>query len=253
MKAKYLKDRAQKIEAAAKPLHKEVSGDIRLGNSGTHAKVLIAIEDVTVATPAGQPLFGIAKLHIFAGDRIVLLGGNGAGKSQCVKLLRRALAGPDSVPGIRVSPSVTVGYTDQDMSQLPLRGSLLDFIGEFRLGDQRTRALLAGAGFPIEKQDRPVAQLSFGQRARLGLLALRLAEPNFYLMDEPTNHIDIDGQERLEDEILAHGATALLVSHDRSFVRHIGTRFLQIEGRRLREVDSPEPFFAEMADPVASP
>jgi ATPase subunit of ABC transporter with duplicated ATPase domains len=63
-------------------------------------------------------------------------------------------------------------------------------------------------------------------------------------MDEPTNHVDIPGQEALEAEILAQQATAILVSHDRRFVRNIGTRYLLIDGRRLREIDSPEEFFA---------
>ncbi|MEO5805705.1 ABC-F family ATP-binding cassette domain-containing protein [Devosia sp.] len=247
VKAKQLKERAGKIEAAAKPTHRERSGDIRLTNSGTHAKVLVALEDVTVATPAGDPLFKIAKLHVFQGDRIVLLGPNGAGKSQMVKLLNRALGG-DSVVGIRISPSVVTGYVDQAMSQLPDKGSPLEFIStRFDIGDQRSKSLLAGAGFLPEKLTRPIAQLSFGQRARLGLLALRLLEPNFYLLDEPTNHVDITGQERLEAEILAHEATCIVVSHDRSFVRSIGTRFLQILGRKLVEVESPEAFFAAMA------
>ena len=58
----------------------------------------------------------------------------------------------------------------------------------------------------------------------------------FYLLDEPTNHVDIPGQERLEAELLAHGATCVLVSHDRSFVSAIGTRFVVIEGGHAREV-----------------
>jgi ATPase subunit of ABC transporter with duplicated ATPase domains len=66
-------------------------------------------------------------------------------------------------------------------------------------------------------------------------------------MDEPTNHVDITGQERLEAEILEHRATTILVSHDRSFVRNIGTRFFEIRRNRLVEVDSPEAFFAETA------
>lgn len=131
---------------------------------------------------------------------------------------------------------------------MPDKRSPLDYItSAFNEGDQRSKSLLAAAGFPLEKQDRPISQLSFGQRARLGLLALRLKEPNFYLLDEPTNHVDIPGQERLEDEILAHGATCIMVSHDRSFVRGLGNRFLLIENRRLKEVESPEGFFAAMA------
>jgi len=247
VKAKQLKDRAAKIEAAATAVHKERSGEIRLGNSGTHAKVLLAVENVGVTTPTGQLLFQIDKLHVFQGDRIVLLGRNGAGKSQLVRLIHQAMTGR-VVPGIKVTPSVVLGYTDQDLSQLPATATPSDIVARFKLGDQRARALLAGAGFVVEKQERPIAKLSFGQKARLGLLVLRLTEPNFYLMDEPTNHVDIAGQEKLESEILEHGATCVLVSHDRRFVRTIGTRYLQIVGKRLKEVEGPEGFFAEMAE-----
>ena len=246
VKAKQLKDRAARIEAAVRPAHSERHGDIRLANRGTHAKVLVDIENVTVTTPANEALFRIDRLHVFLGDRIVLLGANGTGKSQLVKLLHRA-AKSELVPGITVTPSVVLGYADQLMTQLPAKESPRDFIStRFRLADQRVTSLLAGAGFAVEKHTRPISELSLGQRARLGLLALRLTEPNFYLMDEPTNHVDIPGQEALESEILGHEATAILVSHDRRFVRNVGTRFFEIEGKRLHEVESPEPFFARL-------
>ncbi len=126
------------------------------------------------------------------------------------------------------------------MSQLPDRQTPHDFIGgTFRLGDQRTTSLLAGAGFAPERKPRTIAELSPGQKARLGLLAVRLADPNLYLMDEPTNHVDIAGQERLEEEILAHEATCVLVSHDRAFVTAIGTRFLAIDRGAMTEIDAP--------------
>jgi ATPase subunit of ABC transporter with duplicated ATPase domains len=247
VKTKQLRDRAAKIEERVVETHKEHSGEIRLSNRGTHAKLLVGIENVTVTTPIGTPLFRIEKLHIFQGERIVLLGRNGTGKSQFVKLLHRAIA-DGGVEGIKVTPSVVLGYTDQVMSQLPDRESPEAFIGtRFKLPDARVRSLLAAAGFAIEKQSRPMAELSFGQRARVGLLALRLTEPNFYLMDEPTNHVDIPGREALESEILDHDATGVLVSHDRSFVRNVGNRYLLIEGKRLREVEGPEDFFEEMA------
>jgi ATPase subunit of ABC transporter with duplicated ATPase domains len=237
-KAKYLTNRAEAIEQSLRPLTKTRDGDIRLTNRGTHAKVLIAFDNVPIATPDGAGLFNTGVLKIFQRDRIVLTGANGVGKSVFVRWLRRAIEG-EPVPGITVSPSVVVGYVDQLMSQLPPGDTLLGFItGRFRLGDQRSVSLLAGAGFDYDAQRRPIERLSPGQKARLGLLALRLTEPNFYLMDEPTNHVDIAGQERLETEILAHEATCVLVSHDRFFVRAIGTRFLRIEERRIVETES---------------
>jgi ATPase subunit of ABC transporter with duplicated ATPase domains len=246
VKTKQLRERAARIEDAVRPVHKERAGEIKLGNSGTHARLLVGLDNVEVKTPDGTALFRIDKLHIFQGDRIVLLGRNGTGKTQLVKLLHRAMTG-EEVPGVRVTPSLVLGYTDQDMSQLPVKMTPETFIStQFDQTDAKVRSLLAAAGFAIEKQSQPIGRLSFGQRARLGLLALRLTAPNFYLMDEPTNHVDIPGREALEGEILTHGATAVLVSHDRSFVRNVGTRYLEIVGRRLVEVEGPENFFEAM-------
>jgi len=234
-KAKYLTNRAEAIEQSLRPTERARSGDIRLSNRGTHAKVLIALQDVAVATPSGETLFRAGTLKIFARDRIVVTGANGVGKSMFIRLLRRA-AGGETIPGVSVSPGVVAGYVDQQMSQLPAAETLLGFVtGAFRLGDQRSVSLLAGAGFDFDAQRRPIARLSPGQKARLGLLALRLAEPNFYLLDEPTNHVDIAGQERLESEIRAHEATCVVVSHDRFFVRAIGTRFLRIANGTMTE------------------
>jgi ATPase subunit of ABC transporter with duplicated ATPase domains len=141
-----------------------------------------------------------------------------------------------------------LGYGDQALEQFGGKRSAFDLLNrDFELGDQRVRSLLAGAGIAVELQDKPLAVLSGGQKARLMLLTLRLTNPNFYLLDEPTNHPDIDGQETLEDELLKHEASCMLASHDRSFIRAIGNRFWLVERRRLVEVDSPEPFFAAAA------
>ena len=212
-KAKQLGGRADALEQGLQAGHRERSGKIALSNRGTHARVLVSLDHVVVRKPDGERLFEIPRLLVAQGDRIVVLGRNGVGKSRLVGLLRQAMSTPDGDPGVRTSPSVVVGYTDQEMSQLPQGSTAHDFIlATYRLGDQRSRSLLAGAGFGVEKQGQPIARLSPGEKARLALLALRLAEPNFYLMDEPTNHVDIAGRERLEAEILASEATCLVVS-----------------------------------------
>lgn len=248
VKAKQLKDRAARIEQGARPLHKERSGDIRLDNRGTEAKVLLSFDKVEVTIPTGEPLFRIEKLHVFQGDRIVLLGKNGAGKTQLIKLIRRAITEPGSVKGVWATPSLVLGYTDQDMSQLPDGETPEDLLSSrYKETDARLRSLLAGAGFSMEMQSRRIGQMSPGQKSRLGLLALRLSKPNFYLMDEPTNHLDIPGRETLEGELMAPEATGVLVSHDRSFLGAVGSRYLEIRGRRLVEVEGPEAFLAGLA------
>jgi ATPase subunit of ABC transporter with duplicated ATPase domains len=231
------------LEQTLTPLRQVREGDIRLANRGTHARLMLSLSDIEVRAPDGRMLFRVPRLNVFQQDRLVLLGRNGVGKSQFVQLLRRALTGAD-VPGLRASPSIVMGYVDQLMSHLPDAMTPHGFVSErFRPGDQLTIRLLAAAGFSVDMQRRSIGQLSLGQKARLGLLALRLTEPNFYLMDEPTNHVDIAGQERLEQEILAQEATCVIVSHDRAFVEAIGTRFLLIERGTVAEVDTPDGYY----------
>ncbi len=250
VKTKQLKERAGRIEDAARAAHQErPAGAIRLANRGTHAKVLVTLEDASIETPDGALLFRTGQKFICQGDRIVLLGLNGAGKTRLVRRLHAAItaAGVDH-GGIKATPSLVLGYGDQALSDLSdaetPHGTI---IRRFDVGDQRARSLLAGAGLSIEMQGRPVGQLSGGQKARLGMLALRLTDPNVYLLDEPTNHLDIEGQEALERELTANEASCLFVSHDRAFVRAVANRFWVIGKRRLIEVDGPEDFFAEAA------
>ncbi len=244
-KTKQLSARADKLEEAARPAHQERSaGAIRLANGGTPAKALVAFDDVTVTAPDGRPLFKTGKLWINKGDRIVLLGRNGSGKSQLLALVHGAVAG--GVPGVTVAPTVVEGWSDQDLGQLD--GSPTPWAAvtdRFEVGDQRARALLAAAGIGIDLQSARLAALSGGQKARLAMLVLRLTRPNLYLLDEPTNHLDIEGQEALEAELRTQEASCLLVSHDRAFVRGVGSRFWQIQGRRLVEVEGPDTFFEE--------
>ncbi len=250
VKTRQLKERAEKLEDAARPAHLERSaGAIRLANSGTHAKVLVTLDDAEVRTLDGTLLFKTGKQFICQGDRIVLLGLNGAGKTRLIHRLRNAIANPETThDGIKATPSLVLGYADQALADLKGADTPMRTVTHrFDVGDQRARSLLAGAGMNIDMQDKPIDRLSGGQKARLGMLMLRLANPNFYLLDEPTNHLDIDGQETLEGELMARQASCLLVSHDRSFVRAVGNRFWTIERRKLVEVASPDDFFAEAA------
>jgi ATPase subunit of ABC transporter with duplicated ATPase domains len=243
VKTKQLSERADRLEEQARPGHRERSaGMIRLAGSDTHAKALIAIRDSAVVTPDGRTLFRTGPLWIEKGDRIALLGANGSGKTRFVTRLRAALDGAD--PDIRGTASLKAGYCDQSLSQLDAWRTPWDAVkNSSDLGDQTARTVLAGAGIAPLAQTASLSRLSGGQRARLAMLLLRLAEPNFYLLDEPTNHLDIDGQDMLQDELTKAETACLIVSHDRAFVRAVATRTWVIDGRKLVEVDDPDPVF----------
>jgi len=246
VKTKQLSERADKLEERARPAHLERSaGTIRLTNSGSHAKALVAISDTAITTPDGRLLFRIGPSWIENGDRVVLLGVNGTGKTRLIERLRAALAQPD--PDIRGATSLRLGYSDQALSQLDAFATPWDAVKRLSdLPDHLTRSQLAGAGVGIDAQTVPITRLSGGQRARLAMLLLRLVRPNFYLLDEPTNHLDIEGQDMLESELIEHGAACLLVSHDRAFVQAVATRIWVITGKRLVEVDDAAPVFEKL-------
>ena len=117
-KTKQLKDRAEKIEAQARPAHKEGSaGSIRLANSGTHAKALVSLNEAAIATPDGRMLFSTGQKWIERGDRVVILGANGTGKSRLILAVLAAINGAEGA--IKAAPSLALGYSDQMLAQLP--------------------------------------------------------------------------------------------------------------------------------------
>ena len=149
-KTKQLKDRAEKLEDAARPAHQEVSaGAIRLSNSGSHAKALITLDDAAITTPDGRLLFMTGQKWIGRGERVAVLGRNEQGKTRLLQVIADAIGGGN--PAIRVAASVSAAYCDQGLSQLDQhRSPMAAITSRFDVGDQPARSLLAGAGVRIE-------------------------------------------------------------------------------------------------------
>ncbi|MGL6209157.1 MAG: ATP-binding cassette domain-containing protein, partial [Paracoccaceae bacterium] len=139
VKTKQLTDRAAKIEAAAIPAYKVRSaGEIRLETSDAHARALISVSPGDVAVPGGRRLFRCPRLWISPGDRVVLMGANGAGKSRFLGLVEAALQGKDGP--IRAAPSVVAGIVDQGLTWLDPTATPHGLItARFDLGDQAAR------------------------------------------------------------------------------------------------------------------
>ena len=174
---------------------------------------------------------------ILRGDKIGLLGPNGAGKTTLLKLILGELA-PDSGK-IRQGANLQVAYYDQMRHALDLDATLEDFISPgsewIEIGNQRkhVKSYLGDFLFSPARANSPVRSLSGGERNRL-LLARLFARPaNVLVLDEPTNDLDIDTLELLEELLQSYDGTVFLVSHDRTFMDNVVTSTLAFEGDGL--------------------
>ncbi len=174
------------------------------------------------------------NLRLIRGDRLGLLGPNGAGKSTLIKLILGALA-PDS-GSVRLGTNLRIAYFDQLREQLdPERtvGETISPGSEWVEIDGRRRHIATYLGeflFSPERARSPVKALSGGERNRL-LLARLFARPaNLLVLDEPTNDLDIDTLELLEQLLQDYPGTLILVSHDRAFLDNVVTQSLVAEG-----------------------
>ncbi len=250
-KARAVRTRAEHLKAKQTQYYKEDRRDIKLHTSDVDSNVVAVIQNTVIETPDGRTLFSIERLQVKRGDRIVLLGENGTGKSMFIKRLieefENYTPGPGHLKEFYFNPQLRLGYLDQHLERLPQGIELFSFLSRgFELDRTQTTRELANIGFPANQQTKNISDLSSGEQARLALLVLRLSKPNFYVLDEPTNHLDIQGQEDLESELDDKEHTCIFVSHDRRLVRGASTRFFEIDGDELVEVEGVDHFFAKL-------
>jgi ATPase subunit of ABC transporter with duplicated ATPase domains len=222
---------------------------LELGESEIEAKIALRVEGLRLMTPDGaRKLLDVERLAIAAGDKVALLGVNGAGKSTFLQALARAWAERsahyDGSAQIRFNPASRLVYFDQTMRDLPLGLTPLELLTDIDgVSEREAIRALAQAGFAFDRVRDPIDILSHGERSRLIFLKMKLLRPNFYLLDEPTSHLDIEGQEDLEGQLDETEVACVFVSHDRYFTRTAATRFLEFRRGGLIEVDEPDSFF----------
>jgi ATP-binding cassette subfamily F protein uup len=187
-------------------------------------KSVYDVEDVTLKA-GGRTLLDGVTWRLGPGDRVALVGVNGSGKTTLLRLLL-GYQQPDS-GRVRVGQTVRVGYLSQDVAELPDSLRLLEAVEEVartaNLGGVELSAsqLAERFGFGASRQWTPVGDLSGGERRRLQLLRLLMAEPNVLLLDEPTNDLDTDTLTALEDLLDSWPGTLVVVSHDRYLVERV--------------------------------
>ena len=247
-KAKTMEKRVARMEQAKTFVSRGSGLSLALDSQGARSNRMLRIAGLTVTPPATEAvqLFAIDELIIRPGERVALLGHNGCGKTSLLSKIVRSFAG-DQASELQFSPQARIGYYDQELQEVESGGTgqtMLDFLRRTTEAIEATiRNGLINAGFPYLDHGRRIGVLSGGERARLMFLRLRLNRPNFLIMDEPTNHIDIDGREDLEAQLFDTDATLLMTSHDRRFIDNVATRYLLVGEGRLVELQDPESFY----------
>jgi len=217
--------------AARRDVVGSVKMDVAKGSTG--GKIVATLEDVSLHF-GDKCIVNHFSATILRGDKVGLIGPNGAGKTSLLQLILGKLSPTSGI--VRQGSNLQVAYFDQMRDALDLNSSLADFISPgsewIEIGQQRKHVMsyLGDFLFSPARASSPVRSLSGGERNRL-LLARLFARPaNVLVLDEPTNDLDIDTLELLEDLLGNYDGTVFLVSHDRSFLDNVVTSTIAYEG-----------------------
>ncbi len=198
-------------------------------------------EDVAVLEDVSKS-FGERTIYdgfdflIRRGERWCVMGRNGAGKSTLLKMISGALT-PDS-GNVRLGASLKMGYFSQQALDLLDSGMTVweqmekDFPAE---GTGVLRNLLGAFQFSGDDVDKKIRSLSGGEKSRLVMARMLFNPPNFLVLDEPTNHLDLATKEMLVEALSEFEGTMIFVSHDRTFLRGLSTRVLELGGEEHEE------------------
>ncbi|WP_439861566.1 ATP-binding cassette domain-containing protein [Pseudomonas sp. MBLB4136] len=234
--------RALKAMRAERSERRERQGkaNIQLDVAEKSGKQVMVVEHVSFAHPDGPKLIDDFSMVLQRSDRIGLLGANGTGKTTLLKLLLGDLQ--PTAGKIEVGTRLEVAYFDQLRHQLEPEKTVIDNVAEgrdFITIDGQNRHVLSYLGdflFSPQRARTPVKALSGGERARLLLAKLFSKPANLLVLDEPTNDLDVETLELLEEVLLTFPGTVLMVSHDRAFLDNVVTSTLVFEGEgRVRE------------------
>jgi ATP-binding cassette subfamily F protein uup len=211
--------------------------EIRLDTAAPGGMRVIKIKDLSFSYGDGREIVRGFTADVLRGERIGILGANGAGKTTLIKLLTGALA-PTSGE-VTIGTNVEVAFLDQLREELNGELTVAENIASDRdevvVGGVRKHvySYLSDFLFTPERTRTPVKALSGGERARLMLAKLFLKPSNLLILDEPTNDLDIETLELLEEQLMAYKGTLLLVSHDREFFDNVVTSTFVLEGDAL--------------------
>ena len=190
-------------------------------------KIVIEIKNLTIGYETN--LFNKANATIYFGEKVCVMGKNGSGKSTLIKEIIR-----NNNESIKLGSNVSIGYIPQELHFENEDLTILEEARKFFIGEeQHLRAALTKFLFFGESIFKRIKLLSGGEKIRLKLFCLMQENYNLLVLDEVTNHIDIDTKEVLEEALKEYKGSILFISHDRFFVNKLATRILHIENNKL--------------------
>jgi len=229
-------------------------------NSGRHPLEIRSVEkcydDLKVI-----PRFSAS---IVRGEKIALMGRNGAGKTTMLKSLVRNAPGfiededrqfPINGGEVRWGHEVAVGYFAQDHGESITKGmTAIDWLWQFdpSASQQELRGLMGQMLFSGEDALKPTKALSGGESARLIFCRLMLQKPNFLILDEPTNHLDLESINALNIALQRYDGTVLLVTHDHDVIDEVATRIWHFQGGKIEDFKGPYEEYVAYAEQKAS-
>lgn len=233
-KVRQMESRIAQLDEVEEP-RKEWQLEFTIGSAPRSSSVVSTLSNAVLRQESFT--LGPVSLQVNAGERIGITGPNGAGKST----LLRALLGqqhPDEGTA-SLGASIRIGEIDQARSLLtgtaPLAAAFEALVPEMASGEVRT--LLAKFGLRVDHVDRPVDELSPGERTRAALALLQARGINLLVLDEPTNHLDLPAIEQLEQALESYRGTLLLVTHDRRMLDTVNTdRRWRVEAGQVTEL-----------------
>ena len=246
MRSERSEQQASKVRATERALERLEAVDkpwegwrlqMRLASGRGGGDVVASVSGAVVRR--GSFTLGPVDLEVRRGERVVVTGPNGGGKSTLIATLLGRLA-PDEGTA-RIGPSVVVGEVEQERTGLLGAARLLDAVTE-RTGmtGEEARTLLAKFALDADRVTRPPAQLSPGERTRALLAILAAREASCLVLDEPTNHLDLEAIEQLEGALEGYEGALLLVTHDRRMLERVRvTRRIEVRDGRVSEVAAP--------------
>lgn len=229
-KAKELEQRLEKLELLENPKHGRPKLNLQFTGARTGSDVLM-VEDFSLIV-GDQLLFDEASVQIYIKEKVCMMGANGTGKTSFVK----AAIGENLDFGgkITLNPSAQIGYIPQEIRFEDEKEMVLDaFRREYRCTEGEARNILAKYYFFSDDVFKRANTLSGGEKVLLRLAVLIQKEVNFLILDEPTNHIDIETREILEEALLDYKGTLLFISHDRYFINKVANKLIHTQDKKL--------------------